>query len=76
MKYRFNEIKMVEDILKTIGREDIPSNQVVIQSPAIDEATGEYLADFEIEFPDEYVLTSTDEDKLETLMLRKGFKRA
>ena len=37
MKYQFNQINTVEDILKVIGRTDIPSTDVVLRQPAIDE---------------------------------------
>lgn len=42
MKYQLNKISTVEDILKAIGRTDIPSTDVVLSQPAVDEETGEY----------------------------------
>jgi len=74
MKYRFKEIETAEDILEVIGRTDIPSNRVVIDRVVIDEETGEYLADFEIEFPDDFPLTSSDEAKLKSLMAAMALK--
>ena len=62
MKYQFNKINTVEDILKAIGRTDIPSTDVVLSQPAIDEA-GEYLAELEIDFGT-HTLSPTDEEKL------------
>ena len=63
MKYQFSQINTIEDILKAIGRTDIPSTDVVLRQPAIDEETGEYLADFEIDFGT-HTLSSTDEKTL------------
>ncbi|MHA1286477.1 MAG: hypothetical protein ACTSPB_03620 [Candidatus Thorarchaeota archaeon] len=74
VKFRFKKIETVEDILEAIGRKDIPSNKVVIRRPAIDEETGETVADVEIEFPDEYLLAETDVQKLEVLMIGHGLK--
>lgn len=74
MRYRFKKIETAEEILKEIGRTDIPSNKVIIRRPATDEETGEVIADIEIEFPDEYTLSSTDEQKLINLMLSQGMK--
>jgi len=74
MKYRFKEIETAEDILEAIGRTDIPSNRVSVKRPSIDEETGEYLADFEIEFPDDYPLSSSDEAKLKSLMATMALK--
>jgi len=72
MRYRFNRVKTVEDILKAIGREDIPSKDVRIIVPSINPETGEYLADFEIDFgPHE--LTSVAEAKLKGLMRGLGY---
>ena len=62
MKYQFNQINTVEDILKAIGRTDIPSTDVVLSQPAVSE-TGEYLADLEIDFGT-HTLSPTDEEKL------------
>jgi len=68
-KYRFRTIKTVEDILRAIGREDIPSARVTLRIGSIvDEETGELLADLELEIPDEYPLSEADEKKLEALM--------
>ena len=50
MKYQFSQINTVEDILKAIGRADIPSTDVVLSQPAVDGETGEYLAELEIDF--------------------------
>ena len=63
MKYQFNKISTVEDILKAIGRTDIPSTDVVLSQPAIDEKTGEYLSDLEIDFGT-HTLSPIDEEKL------------
>ena len=63
MKYQFNQINTVEDILKAIGRTDIPSTDVVLRQPAVDEETGEYLAELEIDFGT-HTLSPTDEEKL------------
>ena len=63
MKYQFNQINTVEDILKAIGRADIPSTDVVLSQPATDKETGEYLADLEIDFGT-HILSSIDEKKL------------
>jgi len=73
-KYRFNEVKSVEDILMAIGRQDIPSIRVVIRRPCVDEETGEYISDFEVEIPDEYPLSASDEEKLYSLMMRMGLR--
>jgi len=64
----------VEDVLKAIGREDIPVSEVVIRRPAVDEETGEYLAALEIEFPDEYPLAIDEERGLETLARSMGIR--
>ena len=63
MKYQFNQINTVEDILKAIGRTDIPSTDVVLSQPAIDEETGEYLAELGIDFGT-HTLSPIDEVKL------------
>ena len=63
MKYQFSQINTIEDILKAIGRTDIPSTDVVLSQPAIDEKTGEYLAELGIDFGT-HTLSSTDEGKL------------
>jgi hypothetical protein len=68
MKYRFKRIETVEDLLEEIGRKDIPSTKVSIRRPAVDEATGKYVADVEIDFG-EYELTASDEGKLMDLMV-------
>jgi len=67
-KYRFRKTETIEDILEAIGRTDIPSTKVVLRKTVVDEETGEYLADMEIEIPDEYALSTTDEEKLEAWM--------
>ena len=74
MRYRFKKIETAEEILKEIGRTDIPPNKVIIRRPAIDEETGEVIADIEIEILDEYPLSSTDEKNLIDLMLSQGLK--
>ena len=74
VKYRFKRVETVEDILEAIGRKDIPSSRVVVRYPAVDEKTGEVLADMEIEFPDEFPLSEADEKKLEALMIGMGLK--
>ena len=63
MKYQFSKISTVEDILKAIGRTDIPSTDVVLSRPATDEKTGEYVAELEIDFGT-HTLSSIDEGKL------------
>jgi hypothetical protein len=70
VKYRFVEIRTAENILKAIGRTDIPSTKVVIRSPAVDEE-GKVVADLEIDFG-EYTLTPADEAKLKALLEAKG----
>jgi len=74
VKYVFKRIETVEDLLEAIGRKDIPSTKVVIRRPAVDEETGEVVADMEVEFPDEYPLTTQDEEKLKAIMAGKGLK--
>jgi len=74
MKYRYNRIETAEDILEAIGRTDIPSDKVTIKRPSVNEETGEVLASFEIEFPDDFPLTSSDEAKLKSLMAAMGLK--
>ena len=71
MKYQFNKINTVEDILKAIDRTDIPSTGVVLRQPAIDEETDEYLAQFEIDFGI-HTLSPTDEKKLESCLASQG----
>ena len=75
MKYQFNKISTVEDILKAIGRTDIPSTNVVLRQPAIDEETGEYLAELEIDFG-RHTLSPTDEKKLESCLVSQGLMKA
>ena len=74
MKYQFNQISTVEDILKAIGRTDIPSTDVVLRQPAVDEETGEYLAELEIDFG-AHTLSPIDERKLENCLALQGFKQ-
>ena len=74
MKYQFNKISTVEDILKAIGRTDIPSTDVVLSQPAIDEETGEYLAELEIDFGS-HTLSPTDEKKLKSCLASQGLVR-
>jgi len=71
MKYQFNKISTVEDILKAIGRTDIPSTDVVLRQPAVDEETGGYLAELEIDFGT-HTLSPTDEKKLESCLASQG----
>ena len=75
MKYQFNKISTVEDILKAIGRTDIPSTDVVLSQPAVDEETGEYLAELEIDFG-KHTLSPTDEKKLESCLASQGLMKA
>ena len=75
MKYQFSKINTVEDILKAIGRTDIPSTDVVLRQPAIDEETGEYLAELEIDFG-RHTLSPTDEKKLESCLASQGLMKA
>ena len=75
MKYQFNKINSVEDILKAIGRTDIPSTDVVLRQPAIDEETGEYLAELEIDFGT-HTLSLIDEEKLESCLASQGLMKA
>ena len=70
MKYQFNKIRTVEDILEAIGRTDIPSTDVVLSRPAISE-TGEYLAELEIDFGT-HTLSPIDEGKLESCLASQG----
>ena len=74
MKYQFNQINTVEDILKAIGRADIPSTDVVLSRPAIDEETGEYLAELEIDFGT-HTLSPIDERKLKSCLASHGLMR-
>ncbi|MHC1610728.1 MAG: hypothetical protein ACXQTW_03865 [Candidatus Methanospirareceae archaeon] len=74
MKFRFKRIETVEDILEAIGRTDIPSSRVTMKRSVIDEKTGEVIADLEIEIPDEFSLSDTDEQKLVDLMQTLGMK--
>ena len=71
MKYQFNKIGTVEDILKAIGRTDIPSTDVVLRQPAVDEETGEYLAELEIDFGI-HTLSSIDEGRLKSCLASQG----
>jgi len=74
MKYQFNKINTVEDILKAIGRADIPSTDVVLRQPAVDEETGEYLAELEIDFGT-HTLSQTDEGRLKSRLALQGLVR-
>ena len=73
MKYQFSKISTVEDILKAIGRTDIPSTDVVLSRPAVS-ATGEYPAEFEIDFGT-HTLSPIDEEKLESCLASQGLTR-
>jgi len=72
-RFRFKKIEAVEDILEAIGRPDIPSTEVTIRCPAVDEATGEVIADLEIDFGP-HSLSPVDEEKLLRLLEGKGLK--
>ena len=74
MKYQFNQINTVEDILKAIGRTDIPSTDVVLSQPAIDEETGEHLAELEIDFGS-HTLSPTAETRLKSCLASQGLVR-
>ena len=74
MKYQFNKISTVEDILKAIGRADIPSTEVSIERPAIDEETGEYLADLGIDFG-KNTLSTAEETKLKVVVREVGYAK-
>ena len=71
MKYQFSKINTVEDILKAIGRADIPSTDVVLRQPAVDEETGEVLAELEIDFGI-HTLSPIDEKNLESCLASQG----
>ena len=71
MKYHFNKISTVEALLKAIGRTDIPSTDVVLRQPAVDEKTGEYLAELELDFGT-HTLSPTDEKNLESYLASQG----
>ena len=73
MKYQFNQISTVEDILKAIGRTDIPSTDVVLRQPAVDEETGEYLAELEIDFGT-HTLSLIDEGRPESCLASQGLR--
>ena len=75
MRYQFNQINTVEDILKAIGRTDIPSTDVVLRQPAVDEETGEYLAKLEIDFGT-HTLSLIDEGKLKSCLASQGLVKA
>ena len=74
MKYQFNKINTAEDILKAIGRTDIPSTDVALRRPAVSE-TGEHLAELEIDFGT-HTLSPLDEEKLESCLASKGLMKA
>ena len=71
MKYQFNKISPIEDILKAIGRTDIPSTDVVLRQPAIDKETGEYLAELELDFGT-HTLSPIDVGKLKSCLASQG----
>ena len=71
MKYHFNQISTVEALLKAIGRTDIPSTDVILRKPAVDEETGEYLAELELDFGI-HTLSPVDEKKLESCLASQG----
>jgi hypothetical protein len=72
-RYRFSKAMTAEEVLKAIGRTDIPSTQVVIRMPAVDE-TGEVIADMEIDLGP-YTLTASEETLLETRFRVAGYSR-
>jgi len=72
MKYRFTRIETAEQLLAALGADHIPSNLVTIRCPAVDEQTGEILADIEVELPEGYSLSSINEEKLKTIMMSMG----
>jgi len=65
-------IKSPEDILKAIGREDIPSTDVTIQYNFEDPETGE-LKEFEIDFG-EHVLEEVDLAKLKKVLDKLNYR--
>ena len=64
-KYKFSKIETVEDLLKTIGRTDIPSTEVSLAK------SGD---DIEIDFG-RHNLTLTDENKLKAALKGMGFSK-
>ena len=57
--------------MKAIGRSDIPSIDVVLRRPAVDEETGEALAELEIDFGT-HTLSPVDVEKLESCLASQG----
>jgi len=75
MRYKFERRLQVSDILKAIGRLDIPTTKVVIEvKPAqIDPETGEVTPEgIEIEFID-YELSDVEKGKLSRFLARFGY---
>jgi len=73
MKYRFIKSRTIEALLKLIGVTDFPSTKVSMAQPAIDEKTGELVADLEID-TGELELTSEQQKKLKSIMKALGFE--
>jgi hypothetical protein len=65
MKYRFRQIHTVEDILKEIGRSDIPSTEVLMTQEG---------NEIELDFG-KHILTATDGTKLDRLFKAKRYQR-
>jgi len=75
MKYHFKSaLNSAEDLLKAIGKTDIPSTDICIRQPAIDEETGESIADIEVDFG-RHKLTLSDENKLKATLKEMGFTK-
>ena len=74
MKYRFNRLRTVEELLEAIGRKDIPSKDVTMRGPAVDEETGEFLSDIEIDFG-KHALSSKEEGKLKSVLKEMGYAK-
>ena len=64
-KYKFSKIETVEDLLKAIGRTDIPSTEVSLTR------SGDEI---EIDFG-KHNLTLTDKDKLKVTLKGMGFSK-
>ena len=71
MRYRFNKVQTVAEILEAIGSK-VPSTEVTICRPAVDDE-GNYVADMEIDFG-KHALSVQDERKLEELMNVQGLR--
>jgi len=64
-KYKFSKIETVEDLLKAIGRTDIPSTEVSLTR------SGDEI---ELDFG-KHNLTSLDENKLKVTLKEMGFSK-